>query len=173
MALPLALQAVGDAAVLEAFPPADWLEDVLAYVRYECEAVICQEHQARRQLHRFRVQLDSAANLRAGYKSVRPHDKPAFTAIPVREEQIAELHCCAVEGCRLLTSFGPTALRRLITLPPRSGLCRMMRFLGPEFGSESRNIRTYLDSNCARILMPPPRVSSSVASLISGIQLEP
>ena len=111
VALPLANPAVGATAALDALPPADWLEDVLAYVRYECEAVICQENQARRQLHRFSVQLDSASNLRAGYKSVRPHDKPAFTAIPVREEQLAELHCCAADGWGLYRVPAPDFLR--------------------------------------------------------------
>ncbi|CAE6969160.1 ngoBIM [Symbiodinium sp. CCMP2592] len=86
------------ATALQLFPPSAWLDDVLSYVRYECEAVICQEHDARRKVGQYRQKLDSASGLKAGYRSVRPAAKPPFTVVPVHEQQHAVLHCCAADG---------------------------------------------------------------------------
>ena len=77
------------------WPPDDWLEDVLSFVRFECEAVICQEHSARCKLQAYRCQQDAAQGLQAAYRSVRPDANPPFTAVPVSEAQTADLQCCA------------------------------------------------------------------------------
>ena len=175
VALPLANPAVGATTALDTLPPADWLEDVLAYVRYECEAVICQENQARRQLHRFSVQLDSASNLRAGYKSVRPHDKPAFTAIPVREEQLAELHCCAADGWGLYRVPAPDFLRpnnsaTADNFEAEIGTVQEDEIFGPRVWVKIPEHPYLPRFKLCQDTDAATRVSFSAASLISGIQ---
>ncbi|CAE7364605.1 ngoBIM, partial [Symbiodinium sp. CCMP2592] len=109
--VPLPAPPQGNLVQLAIFPPADWLADVLAFVKFECEAVIGQEHQARQQFHRYRTQQDSANGLRAGYRSVRPPDKPAFTSVPVAEAQQAVLQCCAPGGWGLYRVTAPDFIR--------------------------------------------------------------
>ena len=102
------MQAATDLGV---WPPDDWLEDVLSFVRFECEAVICQEHTARRKLQAYRCQQDRAQGLQAAYRSVRPDANPPFTAVPVEEAQTAELHCCAAESWGLYRLPAPEFYR--------------------------------------------------------------
>ena len=97
--------------VLAALPATDWLEDVLAYVRFDCEAVIRQEAEARRQFSKFCHQLDSASGLRQGYAGLRPKTNPPFTAIPVDERQHATLTCCARDGWGLYCLPAPEFFR--------------------------------------------------------------
>ncbi|CAE7258026.1 unnamed protein product, partial [Symbiodinium microadriaticum] len=83
---------------LEAFPPSAWLNDVLDFVRFECDAVIRQEQHHRQRFVTYLAAKDAETGLRQGYRSVRPPDNPPFTSIPVEESQVALLECCAKEG---------------------------------------------------------------------------
>ena len=97
--------------VLASLPAADWLEDVLAYVRFDCEAVIRQEAAARKQFSKFCHQQDSESGLRQGYAGLRPKANPPFTAIPVDECQPATLTCCAGDGWGLYRLPSPEFFR--------------------------------------------------------------
>ena len=83
---------------LQALPESSWLEDVLAYVRFDCEAVVRQEAETRKNFSKFCRNLDSATGLSQGYSGLRPKANPPFTAIPVKERQPATLSCCARDG---------------------------------------------------------------------------
>ena len=83
---------------LQSLPESSWLEDVLAYVRFDCEAVVRQEAEARKLFSKFCRNLDSATGLSHGYSGLRPKANPPFTAIPVDERQTATLTCCARDG---------------------------------------------------------------------------
>ena len=83
---------------LQSLPESSWLEDVLAYVRFDCEAVVRQEAEARKLFSKYCRNLDSATGLSQGYSGLRPKANPPFTAIPVDERQTATLTCCARDG---------------------------------------------------------------------------
>ena len=84
--------------LLDSLPPGEWLQEVLDYVRFECEAVIRQEQNHRKNFASFQAAKDAATGLRQGYRSVRLPDNPPFTSIPVEECQTAVRECCAAGG---------------------------------------------------------------------------
>ena len=98
-------------ADLPALPPSDWLEDVLAYVRFECDAVVRQEQASRLQFKAYCRHLDSAAGLKSAYAMLRPAPAAPFNAIPVLEKQRARLQCCAHDGWGLYRVDAPEFFR--------------------------------------------------------------
>ena len=77
------------------FPPAEWLQDVLDFVRFDCEAAVRQEAKGRKDLMAYRAQLDASSGHMQQFKALRRPSNPPFQAVPVQELQPAKLHCCA------------------------------------------------------------------------------
>ena len=65
-------------------PALSWLEDLLAYLRFDCNAVIAQEFALRKDRFKLAVQLDSDLGAaRQGYAAVRGPSNPPLTEVPV------------------------------------------------------------------------------------------
>ena len=69
------------------FPTVSWLEDLHALLRVDCNGLVQQEAQLRKNNFKFAVQLDSQfASARQGYAAVRGPSHPPFTEVPARRE---------------------------------------------------------------------------------------
>ncbi|CAE6968657.1 unnamed protein product [Symbiodinium sp. CCMP2456] len=121
---------------LDSLPPEPWLSDVCDFVRFECDAVVRQEQQQRKQLWSYLNDQDAATGLRQAYRSLRNLDNPPFTSIPVKECQQASLECCALGGWGLFRAPAPEFFQQgcpavADELPVLVGSCQQDEVFGP------------------------------------------
>ena len=79
-------------------PPPDWLDDLLSYVRYDCDCVARQEAKRRRENFVCQVSIDSdVGGSRQGFQAMRAAPNPPFTEVPcqVRSKITRSLACPA------------------------------------------------------------------------------
>ena len=68
------------------FPPLEWSRDVLAYVRFDCDAVLRQAAKHRAQLAKFSSRWDAKhGGSRKAFASIKAPPNPPFSALPVCE----------------------------------------------------------------------------------------
>ena len=78
-------------------PSTAWLEDLLQYVRYDCDAVVRQQAQQRAAAFRYNVHLDQKhGSSRQGFQALRPEENPPFREVP---------YTCSVQ----VQALGPAA----------------------------------------------------------------
>ena len=77
------------------FPPDPaWLEDLLSYLRFDCNALVAQEAAVRKEKFLLREKLDSKfAAARQGFANVRGPSNPPFTEVPAHRTA----HVCFLE----------------------------------------------------------------------------
>ncbi|CAE7242092.1 unnamed protein product [Symbiodinium sp. CCMP2592] len=64
-------------------PPLEWLTDVVAYCRYDCDALVRQEARLRRDTFLLRVNVDAeVGGSRQGFAAMRAPPNPPFTEVP-------------------------------------------------------------------------------------------
>ncbi|CAE7774452.1 unnamed protein product, partial [Symbiodinium sp. CCMP2456] len=74
----------------EAWPPAEWLEDVVAYVAYDADILAKAEAKRAAQLRTYKAHQDASCNHAKGhYAALRKPMRPPITAIPKLECQQA------------------------------------------------------------------------------------
>ena len=65
------------------FPTADWLSDLLAYVRFDCECLARQEARRRKSDFLHQVCVDTeVGGCRQGFRAMRAAPNPPFTEVP-------------------------------------------------------------------------------------------
>ena len=66
-----------------AVPSLDWLEDLLSYLRFDCQATLSHEAYIRKCRFKLSLQLDTKyAAARQGFAAVRGAGHPPFTEVP-------------------------------------------------------------------------------------------
>ena len=95
----------------DCFPPAAWLADVAAYVRYDCDCLVKQEAKRRQSLAKYKIQLDvSSGHSRVGYRGLRKPERPPLQAIPILQKQTVRLVENSPEGA-LYRAPAPSCFR--------------------------------------------------------------
>ena len=65
------------------FPPPDWLDDLLSYVRYDCDCLARQEAKRRKDTFLAQVSVDvEVGHSKQGFKAIRAAANPPFTEVP-------------------------------------------------------------------------------------------
>ena len=93
-------------------PDEQWLQDLLAYLRFDCDGLVRGEAKARRDKFRYQVQLDIASGAqRAGFQAIRAPDNPPFTEVPCVVS--VPIHCTSptADGAAWFTLARATCLR--------------------------------------------------------------
>ncbi|CAE7392400.1 unnamed protein product, partial [Symbiodinium necroappetens] len=65
------------------FPPTEWLDDLLSYVRYDCDCLARQEAKRRKDTFLAQVSVDvEVGHSKQGFKAIRAAANPPFTEVP-------------------------------------------------------------------------------------------
>ncbi|CAE7226235.1 RPL23A [Symbiodinium sp. CCMP2592] len=80
-------------------PGIEWLEDLLQYLRFDCDALARREAKERKDKFRFRVALDQAeGGQKQGFSAVRRPENPPFTEVPCSVSVAVERHMPTVDA---------------------------------------------------------------------------
>ena len=107
------------------FPSISWLEDLLAYLRFDCNALIAQELSMRKDKFKLAVKLDSQFGAaRQGFAAVRGPSHPPFLEVPVtREASVVKFETQGPEQCWYTlhkpVDFFPQAIAKIGDVPCR------------------------------------------------------
>ena len=78
--------------VWRANPPADWLNEVYQYAKFQCEASLRHEANLRQKRFAYLVQWDIGhGSSRQGFQSLRPKSRPTISSLPTKEVRQATL----------------------------------------------------------------------------------
>ena len=81
-------------------PSPEWLHQLAQYLQHDCDALVRQQAQVRKDVFKYRLQVDAVdGHSKSGYRALRPESPPPFTEVPHCIVEKATAHWDAAVGC--------------------------------------------------------------------------